>query len=85
MACSAYPNEPREYPEYLLVVNGHINLSVELLPLTEGPGELYIFPAGLAPGSSGTLVIFDTLSQARQAPNGQVQTYTRTLKPATHK
>jgi mannose-6-phosphate isomerase-like protein (cupin superfamily) len=61
---SAYPNETHEYPECLLVVSGKLNLSVEGKSLTLGPGEVYIVPPSVphavAPGSSGTLVIFDT-------------------------
>ena len=61
---SAYPGETHEYPECLLVVSGQLHLNVDGKSLTLGPGELYIVPPGVphavAPGSSGTLIIFDT-------------------------
>ena len=58
-----YPDESHDYPEGLLVVDGQLNLTVGSNAITVRAGEIFIVPAGVAhavaPGSTGTLVIFD--------------------------
>jgi quercetin dioxygenase-like cupin family protein len=58
-----YPDESHDYPEGLLVVDGQLNLTVGPDAITVRAGEIFIVPAGVAhavaPGSTGTLVIFD--------------------------
>ena len=58
-----YPDESHDYPEGLLVVDGQLNLTVGSNTIRVRAGQMYIVPVGLAhavaPGSSGTLVIFD--------------------------
>ena len=58
-----YPDESHDYPEGLLVVDGHLSLTVGQDAVTVRAGEIFIVPAGVAhavaPGSTGTLVIFD--------------------------
>jgi quercetin dioxygenase-like cupin family protein len=60
---SEYPEECHTYPEGLLVLDGQCNLTVEGNSINVRAGEIYIVPPGVrhsvAPGSSGTLVIFD--------------------------
>lgn len=60
---SPYPDESHEYPEGLLVVDGHLNLTIGPDTITIRAGEIFIVPIGVAhavaPGSTGTLVIFD--------------------------
>ncbi|MCV2401594.1 cupin domain-containing protein [Marinomonas sp. C2222] len=60
----SYPEESHDYPEGLLVMDGQLNLIVGAEAITVNAGEIYIVPIGVnhavAPGSSGTLVIFDT-------------------------
>lgn len=58
-----YPDESHDYPEGLLVVDGQLNLTVGSEAITVKAGEIYVVPVGIAhavaPGSTGTLVIFD--------------------------
>ncbi|MFT3763639.1 MAG: cupin domain-containing protein [Pseudoxanthomonas sp.] len=58
-----YPDETHDYPEGLLVVDGQLNLTVGSEAITVKAGEIYVVPVGVAhavaPGSTGTLVIFD--------------------------
>jgi mannose-6-phosphate isomerase-like protein (cupin superfamily) len=58
-----YPDESHDYPEGLLVVDGRLNLTIGSESITVRAGEIYVVPAGVAhavaPGSTGTLVIFD--------------------------
>lgn len=58
-----YPNESHDYPEGLLVIDGQLNLTVGAKAMTVRAGEIFIVPVGVshavAPGSTGTLVIFD--------------------------
>jgi quercetin dioxygenase-like cupin family protein len=58
-----YPDESHDYPEGLLVVDGQLNLVVGSDAITVRAGEIFIVPVGVAhavaPGSTGTLVIFD--------------------------
>lgn len=58
-----YPDESHDYPEGLLVVDGQLNLTVDSEAITVRAGEIFVVPAGVAhavaPGSAGTLVIFD--------------------------
>lgn len=58
-----YPDESHDYLEGLLVVDGQLNLTVGSEAITVRAGELFIVPVGVAhavaPGSTGTLVIFD--------------------------
>lgn len=58
-----YPNESHDYPEGLLVVDGQLNLTIGSEAIAVRAGEIYVVPAGVAhavaPGSTGTLVIFD--------------------------
>ncbi|MFG3406237.1 cupin domain-containing protein [Streptomyces sp. NPDC048142] len=53
-------------PEALLVLDGHLELSVDGTAVTVGPGEMYVVGAGVAhavrPGSRGTLIIVDCSS-----------------------
>jgi len=59
-----YPDESHDYPEGLLVVDGQLNLTVGAEKITVRAGEIFVVPVGVAhtvaPGSIGTLVIFDT-------------------------
>lgn len=59
-----YPDESHDYPEGLLVVDGQLNLTIGPDAITVRAGEIFIVPVGVAhavaPGSTGTLVIFDT-------------------------
>jgi quercetin dioxygenase-like cupin family protein len=58
-----YPDEPHDYPEGLLVIDGWLNLIIGNDAITVRAGEIFILPVGVAhavaPGSIGTLVIFD--------------------------
>lgn len=58
-----YPDESHDYTEGLLVVDGQLNLTIASEAITVRAGEIYIVPIGVAhgvaPGSTGTLVIFD--------------------------
>jgi mannose-6-phosphate isomerase-like protein (cupin superfamily) len=49
--------------EALLVLDGRLELTVDGTPVSVGPGELFMVPAGAAhsvrPGSRGTLVIVE--------------------------
>jgi quercetin dioxygenase-like cupin family protein len=58
-----YPNESHDYLEGLLVVDGQLNLTIGVDAITVRAGEIFIVPVGVvhavAPGSVGTLVIFD--------------------------
>ena len=58
-----YPDELHDYPEGLLVVDGQLNLTVGSDEIAVRAGEIYVVPVGVAhavaPGSTGTLVIFD--------------------------
>lgn len=58
-----YPEESHDYPEGLLVVDGQLNLTVGPDEFAIRSGEIYVVPVGVAhavaPGSTGTLVIFD--------------------------
>ena len=58
-----HPDESHDHPEGLLVVDGQLNLTVGSEPITVRAGEIYVVPVGVAhavaPGSTGTLVIFD--------------------------
>ena len=58
-----YPDESHDYPEGLLVVDGCLNLTIGPEAITVRAGEVFIVPIGVshavAPGSTGTLVIFD--------------------------
>lgn len=59
----AYPSEAHEFDEALLVLDGQMNLEIDGQVLSVHQGEVFIGPAELphaaAPGSHGTLVIFD--------------------------
>jgi quercetin dioxygenase-like cupin family protein len=63
MDAAPYPAETHEYPEGLLVVEGQLNLTIGPDAVTVRAGEVFIVPVGVphavAPGSMGTLVIFD--------------------------
>lgn len=58
-----YPDESHDYPEGLLVIDGQLNLAMGSDSITVHAGEIFIVPVGVAhavaPGSTGTLVIFD--------------------------
>ncbi len=58
-----YPDESHDYPEGLLVVDGHLNLTIGTDAITVRAGEIFVVPAGVAhavaAGSTGTLVVFD--------------------------
>jgi quercetin dioxygenase-like cupin family protein len=58
-----YPDESHDHSEGLLVVDGQFNLTVGSEAITVLAGEIYVVPVGVphavAPGSTGTLVIFD--------------------------
>ena len=58
-----YPDESHDYPEGLLVIDGQLNLTIGNEAITVQAGELFVVPGGVAhgvaPGSSGTLIIFD--------------------------
>ena len=58
-----YPDESHDHPEGLLVVDGQLNLTGGSEAITVRAGEIYVVPVGIAhavaPGSTGTLVIFD--------------------------
>ncbi|GAA2136613.1 hypothetical protein GCM10009760_16290 [Kitasatospora kazusensis] len=55
--------ESHRAAEALLVLDGRLELSVDGVPVSVRPGELFMVAAGTAhavrPGSSGTLVILD--------------------------
>ncbi|WFB08817.1 cupin domain-containing protein [Streptomyces sp. LX-29] len=55
--------ESHPTPEALLVLDGRLELDVAGRPVSVGPGELYVVPAGtphaVRPGSRGTLVIVE--------------------------
>ncbi|MFF7593108.1 cupin domain-containing protein [Kitasatospora purpeofusca] len=57
------PVEVHDHPEVLLVLSGRLELQLEGVGLTVGPGELYRIPARAAhavrPGSEGTLLIVE--------------------------
>lgn len=61
-----YPDESHDYPEGLLVVDGYLNLTIGPDAITVLAGEVFIVPIGVshavAPGSTGTLVIFDAVA-----------------------
>lgn len=58
-----YPVESHDYPEGLLVVDGQLNLTIGSDAITVRAGEIFVVPVGVehavAPGSTGTLVVFD--------------------------
>lgn len=58
-----YPAESHGYTEGLLVVDGCLNLTIGPDAIVVRAGELFLVPAGVAhavaPGSNGTLVVFD--------------------------
>ena len=60
---ATYPDESHPYPEGLLVIDGQLNLTVGAEAIIVRAGEIFIVPVGVshavAPGSTGTLVIFD--------------------------
>lgn len=60
---SDYPSEVHGFDEALLVLDGQMNLRFGDHIVEVASGEVYIVPAGtphaVAPGSHGTLVIFD--------------------------
>ncbi|WP_030411623.1 cupin domain-containing protein [Streptomyces sp. NRRL S-1448] len=55
--------EAHRTPEVLLVLDGTLELTVDDVEVTVGPGEMYGVPAGarhaVRPGSHGTLVIVE--------------------------
>jgi quercetin dioxygenase-like cupin family protein len=59
-----YPGESHDYPEGLLVVDGQLNLTIGSDSISVRAGEIFVVPVGVAhavaPGSIGTLIIFDT-------------------------
>lgn len=61
MDASEYTEEIHDYPEALLVIDGHMNLKVHGEPVRVTAGEVFIVPAGVlhgvAVGSTGTLVV----------------------------
>ena len=61
-----HPDESHDYPEGLLVVDGYLNLTIGQDAITVRAGEVFIVPIGIshavAPGSTGTLVIFDAVA-----------------------
>lgn len=63
MDATPYPEESHAYTEGLLVIDGRMHLRLQGTTVTVRAGELYLVPAGVvhavAPGSGGTLVIFD--------------------------
>ncbi|WP_266156465.1 cupin domain-containing protein [Dyella silvatica] len=63
MNATAYPEECHDYAEGLLVLDGHMMLSVEGQAVRVGRGEMYLVPAGVRhsvdAGSYGTLLILD--------------------------
>lgn len=58
-----YPDESHDHPEGLLVIDGQLNLTIGNEAITVHAGELFVVPVGVAhavaPGSAGTLIIFD--------------------------
>jgi quercetin dioxygenase-like cupin family protein len=58
-----YPDESHDYAEALLVIDGQLNLTIGNEAITIHAGELFVVPMGVAhavaPGSAGTLIIFD--------------------------
>ena len=61
MDVSEYADEVHDYPEALLVIDGHMNLRIRGEARRVVAGEVFIVPAGVthgvAEGSSGTLVV----------------------------
>jgi quercetin dioxygenase-like cupin family protein len=59
-----YPDESHDYPEGLLVIDGQLNLKIGMETIAITAGQIFVVPIGVAhsvaPGSTGTLVIFDT-------------------------
>lgn len=64
MDATSYPEEVHDFPEGLLVIDGQLNLTIGSENIIVKAGEIFIVPVGVshavAPGSTGTLVIFDT-------------------------
>jgi quercetin dioxygenase-like cupin family protein len=58
-----YPDESHNYAEGLLVIDGQLNLIIGNEAITVHAGEIFVVPEGVshtvAPGSAGTLIIFD--------------------------
>ncbi|QJI30805.1 cupin domain-containing protein [Pseudomonas sp. ADAK18] len=59
----AYEEETHDYNEGLLVINGHLRLSIGEEEVNVSAGQMYLVEAGIAhgvlAGSHGTLVIID--------------------------
>ena len=72
MDAAPYPEEIHNFPESLLVLEGHLKLIVEQEPITLSAGQMYTVPEGVphavAQGSSGTLVIFDAAPPTHISP-----------------
>jgi quercetin dioxygenase-like cupin family protein len=60
---SSVLDESHDYPEGLLVIDGQLNLTIGNEAIIIHAGELFVVPGGVAhavaPGSAGTLIIFD--------------------------
>ncbi|MCS3419323.1 MULTISPECIES: cupin domain-containing protein [Pseudomonas] len=63
MDAHAYEEETHDYNEGLLVIDGHLRLSIGEEAIDVGAGQMYLVEAGIAhgvlAGSHGTLVIID--------------------------
>ncbi|MBK5439585.1 cupin domain-containing protein [Pseudomonas sp. TH32] len=63
MDAQAYAEETHDYNEGLLVIDGHLRLSIGEQAVDVGAGQMYLVEAGIAhavlAGSHGTLVIID--------------------------
>lgn len=63
MDAAAYAEEVHDYPEALLVLDGLMRLALPDGAVEVGAGQVYVVPPGIAhgvaPGSHGTLLIFD--------------------------
>lgn len=63
MDAQAYEEETHDYNEGLLVIDGHLRLSIGNDAIEVGAGQMYLVEAGTAhgvlAGSHGTLVIID--------------------------
>ncbi|WP_294735150.1 cupin domain-containing protein [uncultured Pseudomonas sp.] len=63
MDAQAYEEETHDYNEGLLVIDGHLRLSIGEEAIDVGAGQMYLVEAGIAhgvlAGSHGTLVIID--------------------------
>lgn len=59
----SHSSERHDYPEGLFVTDGQVNLIVDGTAVGVKAGGMFVVPAGalhsVAPGSRGTLVIFD--------------------------